>query len=68
MVGIFFFLFEWILLVLSLAFSAERAVWVHITHIAECSLIGQELVLKCQGKIYFPAQPLQVLIFLWPAR
>lgn len=60
--------FAWITLVLCLPFSAGRAVWIHITYMAKCALIGQELVLKCQEKIYFPVQPLQVLIFLWAAR
>lgn len=60
--------FAWITLVLCLPFSAGRAVWIHITCMAKCALIGQELVLKCQEKIYFPVQPLQVLIFLWAAR
>lgn len=67
-VGNFSFPFAWITLVLCMAFSAGRAVWLHITYTAKCALIGQELVPKCQGKIYFPAQPLQVLIFLWAAR
>lgn len=66
--GNFSFSFAWITLVLCLAISAGRAVWVHITYRGKCALIGQELVPKCQGKIYFPAQPLQVLIFLWAAR
>lgn len=67
-VGDFSSSFAWTTLVLCLPFSAGRAVWIHITYMAKCALIGQELVLKCQGKIYFPAQPLQVLIFLWAAR
>lgn len=62
------FSFAWITLVLCLAFSAGRVVWIHITYAAKYALIGQELVPKCQGKIYFPVQPLQVLIFLWAAR
>lgn len=52
--GNFSFSFAWITLVLCLAFSAGRAVWIHITYTANCALIGQELVPKCQGKIYFP--------------
>lgn len=61
-----YILHEWILLVLCLAFPVRGAVWRRVTSIAELALIGRELVAKCQGKIYFPMQSLQVLIFfLW---
>lgn len=36
----------------------QEATQFHITRVTECVVIGRELVLKCQGKIYFLVQHL----------
>lgn len=55
---IFFFIF------LTSDLWLQGATQFHITRVTECVVIGRELVLKCQGKIYFLVQPLWVLILL----